>query len=117
MTRLIVGPSKHCRGGYIRFGLYGSGEYAMQVVHEELGEVEGTATVSLLPYGAPDPRPGLWLKGWSENIGLPEALVEAGIVTLTGRVHTLDNGCIARHALLTPDAHALLNATIEGANV
>jgi len=27
----------------------------------------------------------VWLKGWSENEGIPEALVEAGVVELTGR--------------------------------
>jgi hypothetical protein len=27
----------------------------------------------------------VFLKGWSENIGLPEALVKAGVVDLTGR--------------------------------
>jgi len=27
----------------------------------------------------------IWLKGWSENTGLPEALAKAGLVHLTGR--------------------------------
>jgi hypothetical protein len=27
----------------------------------------------------------VFLKGWSENVGIPEALVKAGIVELTGR--------------------------------
>lgn len=32
------------------------------------------------------PSPGcVWLKGWSENEGIPEALVKAGVVELTGK--------------------------------
>lgn len=34
----------------------------------------------------PAPKPGhVWLKGWSENEGVPAALEEAGLVELTGR--------------------------------
>ncbi len=46
------------------------------------GEPQFTATVAL------DELPAdgcVFLKGWSENKGIPEALVKAGIVELTGR--------------------------------
>jgi len=46
------------------------------------GEPMFTATVAL------DEKPSegcVFLKGWSENEGIPEALVKAGIVELTGR--------------------------------
>jgi len=48
----------------------------------ETGAPLFTATVCL-----PDPPAEgcVWLKGWSENEGIPEALVEAGVVRLTGR--------------------------------
>ena len=44
--------------------------YTVCMVHDDIAALE----------------PGhVWLKGWSENEGAPEALVEAGIVELTGR--------------------------------
>ncbi|HUV67558.1 MAG TPA: hypothetical protein VMW24_26940 [Sedimentisphaerales bacterium] len=52
----------------------------------ETGEHLFTATVCL------EEQPSqncVWLKGWSENIGIPQALVDAKIVQLTGRtIHT-----------------------------
>ena len=60
------------------------------------GEPLFTATVALNEV----PSPGfVFLKGWSENEGIPEALVSAGIVKLTGK--TIPTGyCKAQEAQL-----------------
>lgn len=81
---LEVGPAKHghFRGGLIQFGYYGNGETAITVLRN--GEREAVATVNLEDYGVEAPADHVWLKGWSENKGIPEALEEAGIVELTG---------------------------------
>ena len=107
-TDLHVGPSKYCGGGVILFGFYQSGELAMRIVDGLTGVPEATATVSLVPYGAEHPgKFGVWLKGWSENEGLPEALERWGIVKLTGRKHRTGR-CEALHAELTDVAQGVL---------
>ncbi|MGH8303224.1 MAG: hypothetical protein ACRET5_17380 [Steroidobacteraceae bacterium] len=111
--RLPVGPSTHSRGGYIRFGRYGSGEIALKVVDEE-GDTQYVATASLVPQGGPYPGEyAVWLKGWSENEGVPKALADAGIVTLTGR-RNLAGFAEAEHAELTERARTALDAKREG---
>lgn len=105
-TTLRVGAARHTNAGVIRFARYQSGETAIEILDEDR-ERQITATVAVVPYGAPHPGEyGVWLKGWSENEGVPDALVAAGIVTLTGR--TSGNGrCDAQHALLTDTARAV----------
>jgi len=106
-TTLRVGPARFCPGGVIRFGRYRSGETSIEVIAPN-SESIWVATVALVPYGAPHPGEyGLWLKGWRENEGIPQALVEAGILTLTG--HTFVTGfCEAQHAELTEHARSEL---------
>lgn len=107
--RLRVGPANYTQGGYIRFGRYASGEIAMEIL-DEADEPQCVATVSLVPYGAPHPgQYGVWLKGWFENEGVPQALVDAGIVRLTGRRH-LTGYTEALHAELTERARAALDS-------
>lgn len=107
-----MGKATWSRGGTIKFGRYGSGEIAIQILNED-GTPEARATVSLVSYGAPHPGEfGVWLKGWSENEGIPDALVKAGIVTLTGRTHS--TGYVeAQHAELTEVARTALPDTQE----
>ena len=60
---------------------YGNGSRAITAA-TLFGEPQFTATVAL------DELPAegcVFLKGWSENEGIPEALVKAGVVELTGR--------------------------------
>ena len=65
----------------LQFAKYDNGSPAIQAF-SLYGEPEFTATVALDEI----PKPGyVFLKGWSENQGIPEALVKAGIVELTGR--------------------------------
>ena len=51
---LLVGPFGCSKGGLLEFGRYQSGEIAIQI-YNKYGEPEATATVALVPYGAPDP--------------------------------------------------------------
>ena len=64
----------------LHFRKYGNGSIAIQGF--SFGEPEFTATVAL---DEVPPDNHVFLKGWSENEGLPAALVNAGIVKLTGR--------------------------------
>lgn len=67
-------------GWLVHAGWYGDSTPTLRLVSDR--GVEATLTVSM-----PDlPANGcVWLKGWAENEGLPEALVAAGVVELTGR--------------------------------
>lgn len=106
-TDLKVGPAKFMRGGYLAFSHYPfNGEIAIRIYSED-GEPEATATVAL--EHAPDARErnGVWLKGWSENDGVPEALEKAGIVKLTGETHPT-GFCEAVFGELTPMALEVL---------
>jgi len=107
---LRMGAAKWTKGGPIKFGRYGSGELAIQIMNPEDGQPEAKATVSLVLYGAPDTgEVAVWLKGWSENEGIPEALARAGIVTLTGRTWTTGY-TEALHGELTEAARTALAA-------
>ena len=65
----------------LAFNFYDNGSTAITGTSLE-GEPLFTATVAL----DETPPPGhVFLKGWSENEGIPEALVAAGIVELTGK--------------------------------
>lgn len=67
-----------------------------------------------VPHGGPYPGEyAVWLKGWSENEGVPKALADAGIVTLTGRLN-LAGFAEAEHAELTERARTALDAKREG---
>ena len=80
-----VGPSRYSRGGTIVVGYYHDGSIALQITGME--GMEGKATVCLAPEGPTAKEGFCWLKGWSENEGLPEALEKAGIVKRTGETY------------------------------
>lgn len=63
-------------------GFYAGGGVALGV-NSDRGP-ECTATVNMVDH--PLPAGEVWLKGWSENKGVPEALEASGAVKLTGRV-------------------------------
>lgn len=62
------------------------------------GEPLATVTVNSPDYALGEHE--VMLKGWSENIGLPEALEKAGIVTLTDRYYIFDSGVEGQIAIL-----------------
>ena len=65
----------------LSFNFYDNGSAAITAASME-GEPLFTATVALDEI----PLPGhVFLKGWSENEGIPEALEKAGVVEFTGR--------------------------------
>lgn len=100
-----VGPTRYSRGGRIYWSFYeASGETAIVILAED-GQPELTATVALWP---PSPRaedPNVWLKVWGPNEGIDDALVKAGVVTLTDTFEQA-GFCQARLATLTPEAIA-----------
>lgn len=83
----------------LSFANYGDGSVAIQAV--SLGrEPMFTATVCI---DEPAKKGHVFLKDWSENEGIPDALVKAGIVELTGR--TVPTGyCEALEAKLLKSA-------------
>jgi len=78
-------------------GHYADGSAALRVVSLH-GEPIAVATVCL---DEPARDGHVWLKGWSENEGLPEALEVNGVVKRTGR--TYPTGYVeAEEAVLCP---------------
>lgn len=99
----------------IDFALYPSGEIAIMIIDRDgtsepglsyPGERLGVATTALVAYGYPRPEPGnVWLKTWSENEGIAEALVAGGVVELNSEACVVGPfKSIALGARLTPAA-------------
>lgn len=65
-------------------GRYANGRLALMLESPESGEAYCTVTVNIPEEKLTD-NDCFFLKGWSENEGVPEALVAAGVITLTGR--------------------------------
>ena len=83
-TQFRVGRARYMEGGTIAITRYSNGEIAL-VINGESFEDQIVATVALKDAPRVAPR-SVWLKGWSENEGVPDALVRAGMVRLTGEV-------------------------------
>lgn len=68
------------RGWYsvVVAGHYGDGTPALQIKDAETREPVMTVTVRLV--GNPAPEGHVWLKDWSENEGVTDALIAAGVV-------------------------------------
>lgn len=104
-------------GETLRFGLYRSGEIAIEIIDKKgdfypdsiAGERITTATVALSEYGVAPSTGCVWLKGWSENEGLPERLQEIGVVRLTGRAAPCGYA-VAQEGELTPAGLAAIAA-------
>jgi hypothetical protein len=80
-TRIAVPPASFAPASTLYVGRYGNGRTALLLGVD--GQVEVKATVNV-PELEDLPRDHVLLKGWSENEGVPEALVAAGAVELTG---------------------------------
>jgi len=108
-----VGPAKYCRGGELKFTHYpANGDFAI-IIEREDGSKECTATVCLVAsQAALIHERGVWLKGWSENEGVPQALVDAGVLTLTGGMRP--TGFVnAEFGILTDEAVSEMNRQIS----
>jgi hypothetical protein len=80
-----IGPTAYSRGGVLKFGYYhpDAADKAFRLamwVENANGERQYTATVNTT--GVPPGDGFVFLKHWSENDGVPEALERAGVVTL-----------------------------------
>ncbi len=78
------GPAKYFRGATVLRTHYPA-DGSTALISNPGTPDQQTYTVCL--YHDPAPiKPGhVWLKGWSENEGAPEALQDAGLVKLTGK--------------------------------
>lgn len=87
MTDIIIGPTKYTGQSKVKFANYQNSGTAILMMHPDTGERLAVATVNLEELGATLSGPEyVWLKGWSENEGIPEALEKAGILKRTGEV-------------------------------
>ena len=78
--------SKYMHGNYtIEIVEYAMGGNCVRITDVSDGCLEATATVCIPE--EPPPPGHVWLKGWSENEGLPEALAAAGVVELLPQLH------------------------------
>ena len=76
---------------------YHDGRTALQIVDANDGSTIATASVNMKGHLPPINDGAIYLKTWSENEGLAEALEEAGIVKFTGFEFPVNQwGSIAR---------------------
>jgi len=88
MTKILgdVGPARYTNGGRVEVkGYYSDGSIALTIIGEN--GPEATPTICLAPDGPVPPDGCVWLKGWSENEGIPDALEKAGIAQRTGETY------------------------------
>lgn len=84
MDKLTIGGAKYFSGGEVSFAKYGVDDtVAIMINDPHTGERLAVASVNLEEADLPSPK-HVWLKGWSENEGVPEALEKAGIIKRTG---------------------------------
>jgi hypothetical protein len=111
MTLQLVTGFKYApqEGCTVEFAQYAEGGVAL--ILWAWGEPQCTASVNLTPYGSRRLQADeVWLKGWSENEGVPDALERAGFVILTGEV--MPQGLVhAQLGRLTPAAMAAYHQT------
>lgn len=87
-TNLKIGAAQYTKGGTIGISFYEGGAIAL-TINSEIG-VEAKATVNIPEIELP--KDHVILKNWSENRGIPEAMVKSGLVELTGE--SVDNGFV-----------------------
>jgi len=88
-TLLKVGPATYSKAGTVSIGFYQCG--AVALVIESNSGIEAKATVNMPEVDLQKDQ--IILKNWSENTGIPEALVKAGLVEITSEA--VSNGFVA----------------------
>ena len=78
-----IGPTPYAPAGYIHKRRYQTDNSLALVCMNERNEPLYTASVKL---DTPPQINCVWIKTWSENVGVLEALIDAHIVFPTGRV-------------------------------
>lgn len=105
-----VGPTKYSKGGETQWSRYvDGGATALSVGAPGYSAPDYRASVNLADWGVPAaPHDCIWVKTWSENQGVWEALVAAGVLTDTAGTASdpFGNGCVARLGRFTPTALA-----------
>lgn len=98
---MLMGPTKYSKTPTdLRVGKYANGEIALYTI-EDSGEIALKLTVNLEGVGPLPPAGHVWLKGWSENEGVPAAVEAAGIAKLTGRTHHCAHDAYVQEAELS----------------
>ena len=117
ITNITVPAAKYTRESVLAFRIYPETRgLALLLVDRKSYRDETTASVNVESYGAPKPPQGeVWLKGWSENTGIPKALVDAGVVELTGDIW-ITGYVEAQQARLIGHARDLALAFLEAEN-
>lgn len=96
---LSVGKTRYSEGGDLGFKVYTTGHLAITVFDPDTGEPICHATCNMPEY--PAQQNCVWIKNWSENEGIWQALIAAKIVSATGRQRQIGH-VAAQEALLTP---------------
>lgn len=78
-----IGNTKYSEGGHVRLTNYEADNSPAILILDDNGQVQIKATTLLNDDIASEGC--VFLKGWSENEGVIQALVNAGVVELTGR--------------------------------
>ena len=78
---IVYFPDGFC--GRIYLSRYSNMEIALLIAEPGKEDEYFAATVALVDARHVGPT-YVWLKGWSENVGVPESLEAAGLVRLTG---------------------------------
>lgn len=95
--QILIGPTTYCHSkSVMRFGRYVDGSIAIQC-YTTKGEPTFKPTVCV---DEPAPEGYVWLKGWSENEGVIDALVKAGVVSITGKARVCGYGYAIEGRLL-----------------
>lgn len=83
LSEILIPPTRFAPQGRAELGRYPTGNLSIRVYDATNGEPLYTATCNLPNFSLEEGF--VFLKGWSENEGVPEALEAAGIVRLTGK--------------------------------
>lgn len=90
-------------------GQYGDGSKALELINATTGEPIATCTVSLAGTNRHPAKNNVFVKGYSENEGMEQALIDAGVIK-PERIRTEQNGFVEiGEYTLTDEALALFD--------
>lgn len=107
--RLAMGPTKYSGGGWIEFARYADRSVAIVIRESATPHSEAQCKATVFIDAQPLREQSLvWIKTWSENEGVFEALAQASVIEPLDRCYACSPHAIARLARLTPLALAEL---------
>ena len=98
--------TKHCSGDLNVYAAYYADGSTVILIQD--GELTDKVATVYIEKSAQD-LPFVWLKGWSKNQGLPEALEQCGLLELTGVTWPMCN-CVAQLAKLNDGAVKIIKS-------